>query len=601
VSQNIRFMLGCAKEGDAMQIFARQDLVTGRLDELEPAVLLEGSWSVDADVELRQSLDDEIDARFRWIDDEAARIAQQLGATRASHASVLSLNAARLRYQLVKWLRLVAWFEKVARFRPGAQLRAILERHRDLDYGRMLQALATKHGCHLIIRWEQIGENTWTTGTDAQPVNEWWRRILGQLNRATDVSPSHADLAASHVLLCGNPRHLDPVCGELTRRGARSTWLYDRFAVGSWLRWRWRGVGQFVCDRELESIEPLPLGLNEGPVESCGLDLRGVLEAWLEQLATNSVQRQSQLAAQVNRALDTIRPTIVVVDQDATPLNRALVLAAKSRGIKTCVVQHGVPFVSFGFAPVEADTIYAWGETSRQQLVDWGVSREQIVVTGSPAHDAGRLKPQPDQTPPRPEHRPPRFLLLGTMPPQDTRPDLVAYHCTGCSYGQMLRMALGVLNEYDEATVLVKPHPRDTTRRLWHRLLGDFPALDSLLVERGSIESFLAGADCVLACASSSGVEATMHGVPVVQLMPTGSRDLIDAVDWGMLGSARSADQLRTLIDRALYDPTARPEGLNASVIGASPQSSAAQIVDHLLLDKLPSAVEPADIVTSVS
>ncbi len=187
------------------------------------------------------------------------------------------------------------------------------------------------------------------------------------------------------------------------------------------------------------------------------------------------------------------------------------------------------------------------------------------------------------------------------MPPQDTRPDVIAYHCTSRSYEQMLRMALGVLSQYDEATVLIKPHPRDATRRLWHRLLHDFPALDALLLERGTLEQYVGGADCVLACASSSGVEATLHGVPVVQLMPSGSRDLIDATEWGMLGSARSAEQLRSLIDRALYDPTARPDGLNPSVIGDSPTSSAAQIVDHLLTSKPSQIAESVAIETAAS
>ncbi len=584
-----------------MQIFARHDLVTGRLDESEAALLLEGSWPDDADVELRQSLDDAVDARFRWIDSEAAHIAAKLGATNASEASLLSLNATRLRYQLVKWLRVVAWFEKIARLKNGASLRVILERHRDRDYGRLLQALADKHGCHLIIRWEQPHSACESPRGETPPLNEWWRRLLSRVHRATARGLATRAVNETRVLLCGNPRHLDPVCGELLRRGARPTWLYERLAIHGWLRWRWRGVGQYVCDREAPAVEPLPLGWGDEAVESCGLDLRPVLEPWWEQLSATSAARQSQLLAQVEQALDDVQPSDVVVDQDATPLNRALVLAAKSRGIRTTVVQHGVPFVAFGFAPVEADTICAWGETSRQQLVDWGVSRERIVVTGSPAHDAGRLKPRELSAAPRPEQRPPRFLLLGTMPPQDTRPDVIAYHCTSRSYEQMLRMALGVLSQYDEATVLIKPHPRDATRRLWHRLLHDFPALDALLLERGTLEQYVGGADCVLACASSSGVEATLHGVPVVQLMPSGSRDLIDATEWGMLGSARSAEQLRSLIDRALYDPTARPDGLNPSVIGDSPTSSAAQIVDHLLTSKPSQIAESVAIETAAS
>ena len=35
------------------------------------------------------------------------------------------------------------------------------------------------------------------------------------------------------------------------------------------------------------------------------------------------------------------------------------------------VVQHGVPYIRFGFAPLEADAICAWGESSRDHLESW--------------------------------------------------------------------------------------------------------------------------------------------------------------------------------------------------------------------------------------
>ena len=43
----------------------------------EPALLLEGAWPVDEQGPSRWSLDEWIDARQAWIDDEASRLAER--------------------------------------------------------------------------------------------------------------------------------------------------------------------------------------------------------------------------------------------------------------------------------------------------------------------------------------------------------------------------------------------------------------------------------------------------------------------------------------------------------------------------------------------
>ena len=45
----------------------------------DPAALLEGSWPEGTSSERCRSLDDAIDARFAWIDEETSRLAERLG------------------------------------------------------------------------------------------------------------------------------------------------------------------------------------------------------------------------------------------------------------------------------------------------------------------------------------------------------------------------------------------------------------------------------------------------------------------------------------------------------------------------------------------
>ena len=574
-----------------MQVFARQELVAGRLDPLQPALLLEGSWPAADDVPNRWSLDDAINAHHTWIDTDATRLAGEMTTAPACELgavpSIAYLNAVRLRYQWVKWLRLVAWFDMIHPLREGTHLRAVLQRDRDADYGQLLEWLAERKSLRVVVRWESPrGESR--AESNAQLDADLWRRLASRVHRATDISTA-VKRPEVRVLLCGNPRLLDPVCGELVQRRNKVWWLYERFAYKAWMRWRPSGVGQWVCDRTLDGLSSLPQGKIKSPLVARGYDFTELASEWLREQSAKLGVQQAEQVEQINQALDTIRPAMVVVDQDGTPFNRALIAGARARGLRTFVVQHGVPFVSFGFAPLEADYICAWGDTSRQQLTHWGVSPDRVLVTGSPAHDRQRLTTRiASRKPASSEGRPPHFVLLATVPPNDARPDLVAYHCTRASYERMLRTAFDVLSEYENATVLVKPHPRDTSQRLLHRLLGDYPALDALVVSRGSVEQCVRDADCVLSCASSSGVEATLAGVPVVQLMPEGSRDLIRAEDWGLVGTARRAEDLRKLIDRAIYDPSARRKGHNPSIIGNSTRTAAAQIVDYLLDRTLP-------------
>ena len=88
-------------------------------------------------------------------------------------------------------------------------------------------------------------------------------------------------------------------------------------------------------------------------------------------------------------------------------------------------------------------------------------------------------------------------------------------------------------------------------RRSFAALAGECTGLKTQIVERGDLTPLLVGTSCVLSCASSAGVEATLCGVPVIQLMPAGSLDLILSTDWGLLGTARTREELELLLDQA--------------------------------------------------
>jgi len=82
--------------------------------------------------------------------------------------------------------------------------------------------------------------------------------------------------------------------------------------------------------------------------------------------------------------------------------------------------------------------------------------------------------------------------------------------------------------------------------------LSEFPAVRRRVVTAGPVEPWFGRVDCVLSCFSSAGIDATLAGVPVIQLLPRGSGDLLPHDEWGLLGSIRSEVDLCGLLHQAL-------------------------------------------------
>jgi hypothetical protein len=571
-----------------MRFFARPSLVSaGRSASADASytadragVLLEGSWPADGSTSGRWSLDDAIDGRFAWIDAEACQTATRVchwpGWRLRSPAGDLPLawlNAPRLRYHLVKLLRLAAFLDAWA---PGPfpeSIELFVERDRDEDYADLIGQWARRRRIGLVVWWSNGARRA--NGRPATSIGRGW---LARLNAWT-MPAANAENPRQRVVLCGNPALLDPVCHELLARDARVWWLTDRFAGRLWRRWRTRGVGQLSCDvggwrsgivMDDSDRSPLPFG---------DFDLADCVRRWLRRCAVTNAPDQGRLIERIAGHLTKVRPRALVLDQDATPLARAAVAIARRLGIRSFVAQHGAPYGRFGFAPLAADRLLAWGETSRRRFHAWGIPAEKIIVTGSPRHDAlihGQRDARVAVCGPQ------RIVLLATLPPADDRPDLVAFHLNAASHRQMLRMACSVLARRPGIELIVKPHPRCQDDAVFRSVVAEFPDLPSRIVRGDDQTDVLAGAACALSCGSSAGVESALRGVPAIELLPAGSAKLLPPADWGFLGAARDGEQLARLLDAALASPPGSVQA-SARVFGNLDRSAAAKMADVVL------------------
>jgi hypothetical protein len=518
------------------------------------------------------SLDEAIDGRFDGIDQQATDLAELLGgpdpllrdpAGPLDCISPAYLNALALRYYLVKLIRPLAYLTEVRPLHPGDHLELVAAVKRDEDYAEVLSQFCLARGVHYHVRWVEGN----LPPARRLPANRLWRRCLARLSGCLQP-PADPGSPGPRVVLCGNPRLLDPVCRELLARGCRLWWLHDRFAVRSWFRWRAAGVQQLTCHDEKGS----GVFFGKGP--------KGA--------ADNRLPTPFQ---QIDAHFRRVRPDALVLDEDATPLARAAVAVGRRYGATSLVVQHGVPYCRFGFTPLAADRVLVWGESSRQRLIEWGLPAERIRVTGSPQHDHSRWERLVTRQHGLPFGKPwhteevgrPRILLLTTVPPRDDRPDAVALRLTGRTYAQMLRTAFAAVAQIDGAELFVRLHPRSGDDPMVRALRAEFRTLRTRLVRRGCLEESLAGVSCVLSCLSSAGVEATLAGVPVIQLAPHGATGLLPHGQWGLAGTARNETELGELLARLAADGWRAGPGPDPNVFAGLDGLAAARIADEIL------------------
>jgi capsule polysaccharide export protein KpsC/LpsZ len=179
-----------------------------------------------------------------------------------------------------------------------------------------------------------------------------------------------------------------------------------------------------------------------------------------------------------------------------------------------------------------------------------------------------------------------RILLLATMPPNDGRPDTVAFHLTRHTHDRMLDMACTAVARLPRAKLSIKLHPRCTDEQAFRQALARHPEVQGEIVQTAALDRLVAQSDCVLSYASTAGIEAALAGAPVVQLLPAGSGDILPAEGWGLLGSAREPRELEVLLDAALLrgwqPPTHNEQVLGEASLNRS-RSAAQRIADALL------------------
>jgi hypothetical protein len=236
-------------------------------------------------------------------------------------------------------------------------------------------------------------------------------------------------------------------------------------------------------------------------------DLAAAVLPRLEPLVRRSVPWLAVERDGLARRLDVLRPRWLVLASDQHRLGRLAVGLARERGIRTIVLQHGLPQYRLGFLPVAADEVATWSAASDGWFVAGGAPPERLVRLGNPRLDqlgrADRAATGAEVAQERRADGHPRLLL--TLSPNDLERNLA-----------LLDLALAWLAAEPDGNLIVKLHPGDGRWDAVRARVGRDPASARVSLARlEPLYPLLHWADLVLLHRSTVAVEALAAGTPV--------------------------------------------------------------------------------------
>jgi hypothetical protein len=296
----------------------------------------------------------------------------------------------------------------------------------------------------------------------------------------------------------------------------------------------------------------------------------------------------TQLVAGLREFLRRAQPAAIVTDFDRNDVWAPLVLAARTLGIPTYTLLHGVIGQQcVGYYPLLADTVFCWGQMARKKFLDAGVAAERTVLGGCPRLTRD-LPAQPAEARRKRglvAERP--LVMLATAPYQHFRRSLAETFCQAVSGQEMY-------------SAVVRLHPAEKLAD-YAELIARFPGVKFLPGEGWPVDEALAAADVVVVHSSGFGSDALVKRRLVVVLdaidFPLGHGQ--DLLDFSGCPRACSAGELRDVLRRLFCDQQEQAmrrqsgEQFVRQFCDAFGAESAARIAEYVLA-RIPQAGSPA-------
>ncbi|MGE5552296.1 MAG: glycosyltransferase [Betaproteobacteria bacterium] len=359
-----------------------------------------------------------------------------------------------------------------------------------------------------------------------------------------DLARSLAKEYGFHLVLIG-----DQMLAQLRSEGIACETLQSSPSSLDFENEALRGAARLL---RAEFVPSLPPGIAGPPPDR-------LLEIMVEG-AKKQFQSQILLREALAHLQEESPVALLVVNEDVTWLGKTAVLTARTLGIPSLVVSHGIPALRNLHDRIYADVMAVHGRREANWYISNGNDPAKLVVTGGPFWDEhyADLPSREDLC-----HR----LNLDPLRPVVTYAatwvndlSLVNDPGTVATSIDVLLRAVRPLQHREEVQLVVKLHPgdvrlRQTAQTFLRRGAELGVRIDGLFTS--GLREVLAVSDVLLCEDSNAGVEALIHGKPVISLRTGPGAGMLFLEEDPVL-VAHDAEELAFLLDRALYDLATR-------------------------------------------
>lgn len=321
-------------------------------------------------------------------------------------------------------------------------------------------------------------------------------------------------------------------------------------ALATWGDWRRGQLTRAERAQFTAAVERLPADFWG---ERADLPAPGRLTAyrrWVTARLVDALDQAAWWTVAYGRALDRLRPRVLVSTSYSSIHGYSGALAARARGIRTVYVQHGLYPWGAVHTLFAQQTKCVWGEFERRLLTEHGHAAESIHVTGSPLYD-DLSAATADADLPLPKDRPLRVVYFASHPRRYEHPDLER-----TSHLAVARAAV----EHGRMELRVKLHPGDHSP-IAQQVAAEFPGYR--VQRHGDSRELTRWADLAVVVSSTTGNEACVLGKPLIVLNLEQIRLHVEFVRYGAALEVTEPDGLLPAI-RQIEDDAATRHSLAA-------------------------------------
>ncbi|RJQ47246.1 MAG: methyltransferase domain-containing protein [Nitrospiraceae bacterium] len=250
-------------------------------------------------------------------------------------------------------------------------------------------------------------------------------------------------------------------------------------------------------------------------------------------------------------AIDTVKPDLFMAIEVNYILRNA-VHHCKELGIKTLIVQHGTPnkYSLHAFAPFEGDCFAAWGDFTRDFLVENGTSPSKVTVTGGPVFDRTlALKPDRKDICAKVGVNPGHKIILfttqgqgpGNCPSSEEIETAIIQTCKSAAF-------------YPDVQLLFQIHPSQEISDV-QAIAEKVGTFNARVIKYHDTESLIAVSDGVITFFSTTAIDALILDKPLMLINLSDDKDFYPFVRMQSAYGAYTEDEIQKAFRLLVENP----------------------------------------------